>query len=143
MGLLDMLKRKEAPKEVIEPHHNYYKNDDEGVYLRKVKVAGVTFKNDDGTSRQKILKDIKTQKPPFDKKLDIGIEEFEWEGKPAYYVTVNGVVIGTVEKSMSAFITNNKDRISGLVDFWVNQDEDEDGKKLYFARLKIQVDKKN
>lgn len=44
-----------------------------GPYVRMVrnrafKVKGVTFDNDDGTSRQEILKDIKRRRPPCHRK---------------------------------------------------------------------------
>lgn len=137
MGILDLLKQK-APKQEEQPKHTYYQNEDENAYIRKLHVAGVTFKNEDGTDRQKILKDIKMQKPPFDKKLVIGIEQYEWEGEPAYYITVNGMTIGSAPKKIVPFITNNKDRITGIVDFWVGQDVD----NTYYARCVIQVEKK-
>ena len=51
----------------------------------------MTFDNDDGTSRQEILKDIKRRRPPFDEDLCLCLEEYDYEGRPAYYVKVNGV----------------------------------------------------
>lgn len=112
------------------------------VYNRRIKVAGVTFKNPDGTSRQKILREIYQKKPPFDKKLDIEIEEFEYEGAPAYYVKVNGMCIGTVASDMAAFISSNKSRLLGISDFHVDYFTDEESEKptrVYYARAKILV----
>ena len=146
MGLFDKLLKKFVPAEEPEaeaPTMGAIHAHDTGVkatYNRKIKVAGVTYKNEDGTSRHKILADIKKKRPPFDKRLNVTIEEYEYEGRPAYYVKVNGFTVGTVESSMSNFISGNQSRLAGVSDFYVGDFEDEEtGKTTYYARAKIAV----
>lgn len=146
MGLLNKILRQLGVASSQEPETpmmgavNAHDTEVKATYNRKLKVAGVTYKNDDGTSRQKILADIKKRKPPFDHHLDVSIEEFQYDGKPAYYVKVNGHTVGTVESSMSAFISANQSRLAGVSDFYVSEFEDEDtGKTIYYARAKIAV----
>lgn len=145
MGLLDLLKKKKVieKENKVESTFNYTTTEQPSTYIRKIKVAGVSFKNEDGTSRQKILDNIAKKKAPFDKRLDISIDEYEWEGKPAYYVKVNGQTVGSVEQSMASFITSNKSRIKGISDFWVSGGDHIDGEYFpYYARMKITVESK-
>lgn len=53
---------------------------------RNFKIRGVTFENEDGTSRQELLAMIKEREPPFDDDLQISLERYEHDGKTAYYV---------------------------------------------------------
>ncbi len=76
-----------------------------------VKVAGVTFNNDDGESRQEYLHLIKFQRPPFTGDLDISLKQFDWKGEVAYAVYVNECQIGCVPKSQVTYIHDNFDRI--------------------------------
>lgn len=145
MSFFDKLKKviqKDNPESEL-PAMGVINAHDTGVkatYNRKIKVAGVTYKNEDGTSRQKILRDIKKKRPPFDKRLTVCIEEYEFEGRPAYYVKVNGYTVGTVESSMSNFISGNQARLAGVSDFYVGEFEDEEtGETVYYARAKIAV----
>lgn len=58
----------------------------------KFTVAGVTFKNGRKT-RQAILRALKWG----DEEIEtVDLEPYEWEGKPAVYVKVNGQVIGNI-----------------------------------------------
>lgn len=147
MGLFDLFKKKAAPEptltvtareESAEPKQSSYN--------RRLKVVGVTFKNEDGSSRQNILKDIYQKKPPFDKRLDIEIAEFEYEGEPAYHVNVNGKTIGNVSRDMCYFITENKSRLLGVSDFKVYEAyRDPETEELipYSATMKIRVQSKS
>lgn len=60
-------------------------------------IAGVTFKNDDGSSRQAILKDIKARGGYA---ADLDLEEYEYKGKPAVRVLVEGEQVGNIPRSM-------------------------------------------
>ena len=63
------------------------------------KVVGVTFKNEDGHSRQSILRKLKWGDPPFDgDDIEITIERGEFEGSPAFPIFVNGQQIGNIGK---------------------------------------------
>lgn len=68
------------------------------------KVVGVTFNNDDGTSRQEILRKIKGKEPPFNGSVRYTLRVYTYEGKPAVAVEANGVTIGNVPKDKSAYV---------------------------------------
>lgn len=65
------------------------------------KVAGVTFKNGRKT-RQALLRAMKWKDEPFDKKVDITFERYDYEGELAISVLANGEQIGNVPKEMVA-----------------------------------------
>ena len=58
-------------------------------------IAGVTFDNDDGTSRQRILKDLKARGDDG----ELVLEEYEYKGAPAVRVLVDDLCIGNIPKS--------------------------------------------
>lgn len=65
------------------------------------RVAGVTFNNDDNSSRQAILRHIKFGDEPFaseDGKITAQITETEFNGNLAYKVFLNGYQVGFVPK---------------------------------------------
>lgn len=67
------------------------------------RVAGTTFDNDDGTSRQEILRHLKFGDAPWadgPEDLTATLEETEYEGEPAFDVMVNGYQVGSVPKNM-------------------------------------------
>jgi len=64
--------------------------------FEKIRVAGVTFDNDDGKSRQLMLRKIKFRDAPYADGLELGVEYYEYNGSPAYKVTVNGDTVGNV-----------------------------------------------
>ena len=91
-------------------------------------IAGVTFKNDDGTSRQAILKDIKAS-GGGDAELDL--EEVEYKGKPAVRVLVDGEQIGNIPRGRVAEILAVLDRIEDArleVETFRPEEEDDEGK---------------
>lgn len=61
----------------------------------KTSLAGVTFDNDDGTSRQKLLKDFKARGG----QADLELEEYEYKGSPAIRVLVDGECVGNIPKN--------------------------------------------
>ena len=83
-------------------------------YTRRLHVAGVTFKNDDGSDRQELIKKLFNRKPPFDTNLVLDLQKFEYDGAPAYYVILNGETLGTVPADMVKFIKTSYDRIRGV-----------------------------
>lgn len=64
----------------------------------EAKVVGVTADNDDGSSRQDILAELK-EFPFYD---DLELERFEYEDAPAYRVLCEGRTIGTVSAVLAA-----------------------------------------
>jgi hypothetical protein len=73
-------------------------------------VVGVTFSNDDGTDRQKLLKKLYFHDKPFDGDLLVTLDRYLWKGDPAYYVKVNDYIIGNIEADMVYFFENNRER---------------------------------
>lgn len=64
-------------------------------------VAGVTFKNGRKT-RQALLRAMKFKDKPFDQKIEITFERYEYEGSPAIKVLANGEQIGNVPHNLVA-----------------------------------------
>lgn len=60
-------------------------------------VVGVTFKNADGTFRQKILKAIANHEPPYEE-CEVSLDEYDYKGERALAVKVNGDQIGNIAR---------------------------------------------
>jgi len=135
MGLLDFLKKKPKKQEVV--NEGKEKFDEEtlmNTYVKEFRVAGVTFDNDDNTSRQTILRKIKGKKRPFDKKQNVVLEQYSFKGQPAISIEVNGFQIGNIPKEDVPFIIKNADKMVGIDDLYVGL-----GESCYYARLKIRI----
>ena len=92
------------------------------------RLAGVTFDNDDGSSRQAILKDIKASGGGD---AELSLEEFEYKGKPAVRVLVDGEQIGNIPRGRVAEILAVLDRIEDArleVETFRPEEEDDEGK---------------
>lgn len=103
------------------------------------KVVGVTYKNDDGTSRQEILKSLYSIQDSYD---ICDLEKYYYEGSPAFYVKSS---LGTVGNVPSNCVNDIVDilKIANFPTLLVNQFEDEDGNKKYWAELTIYFGLKN
>lgn len=88
--------------------------------LISFKIAGVTHDNDDGQSRQMLLKRYKNRGIPFNDNISLSLQETTFNGDPAIKVVANDNVLGFVPK----------DRISEILDAWENI-EDIDGIDVY------------
>lgn len=90
-------------------------------------LAGVTYKNDDGSSRQAILKDIKAR----DGDADLELEEYEYKGKPAIRVLVDGECVGVIPRNHVSEILEVMDRVTAsrldVETFRPEEEIDEDG----------------
>lgn len=110
-----------------------------------VPIAGVTFDNEDGTSRQRLLKDLKVR--GGDAHLEL--EEYEFKGKPAIRVMVDGDCIGNIPKTRVAEVSDVLDRIENahleIERFTPDDDDDDDRRKrpeiIYRADLYITYSK--
>ena len=80
----------------------------------EIKVAGVTFKNDKGPTRQTLLKKIKQRSAPFDEYLEISLNQYDFEGELAYSVCVNDRQIGNVPKSQVQYLHDNLERFVAI-----------------------------
>lgn len=74
--------------------------------VKEIKVAGVTFNNQDGTSRQELLR-------KFDAVDEVAVSllEHEHKGKPAFHVLVDGEIIGNIPRDKTKFILDNRNGI--------------------------------
>lgn len=73
-------------------------------------VVGVTFKNEDGSERQQLLRKIYFKDKPFDLEQNIVLERYLWKGDPAYYVKVNGYIVGNIGADFVWYFEKNADR---------------------------------
>lgn len=78
------------------------------IYARHYSVVGVTFKNDDGMSRQTFLQLIAMGAEPFEK-VNAGIKQYTYQGSPAIGVYANDVQIGNISKDDVSEILDNGD----------------------------------
>lgn len=64
------------------------------------RISGVTYNNDDGMSRQELLRRIKFSEPPFENgdSLDVSLKPSTFNGSPCIECRVNGILIGHVPK---------------------------------------------
>ncbi|MGN1117310.1 MAG: hypothetical protein ACI4RU_01755 [Acutalibacteraceae bacterium] len=77
------------------------------------KVAGVTFKNDDGKSRQTILRRIRWNDEPFET-VEYTLKKYDFQGEPAIGVYANGEQIGNVPKTEVSHILPLLDKITSI-----------------------------
>lgn len=105
------------------PQHNISVNpsSDRDTKTISFPVAGVTFSNESGKlkSRQTILRRILFNDPPFDCDHTVTLEKYIYENEPAYYVKVNGYIIGNVPKEFVPHVDINFDRPYRIDDFQV------------------------
>lgn len=83
---------------------DYYDPELERSQFKEIKLAGVTFKNDDGSSRQANLQNLKAKAEPFDNNVNLEFERYDFQGEPAVLVTANGFGLGNIPKSEVDFI---------------------------------------
>lgn len=108
---------------------------DASPYVRRAyKLTGVTFKNDDGSSRQSVLRKLKFNDPPFDEGVELELSRYEWEGKPALAVLANGLQIGNIPANDVDFLITNWERIIGFTNCHVyGGGRGEDGEQKSFG----------
>ena len=110
-----------------------------------IRIAGVTYNNDDGVSRQLILRKLHFHDSPFDKYIDITIKQYEFEGQLAYGVYVNDVQIGNIPADLVPFLQENIGRIESIsyIDVY-GGGRNKDGKPIsYGCRITLRFLKDN
>lgn len=105
----------------------------------EMSVAGVTFDNDDGTSRQRILSNF-FRENGYDAGAEATLQQYEYSGKPAVYVLLEGKIIGSVPKSHAHEIISIIDRIE-FAAVNVRRFRSDEGKQIYNADLKVEYAK--
>lgn len=96
-------------------------------------LAGVTFKNDDGSSRQKILAEVE------DKSVPVTLEAYKYEGNDAVRVLLDGDCVGNVPAKLVKKVISILDQVT---EAWISVEGfiPEDGnsrKEIYRADLAI------
>ena len=100
-------------------------------------VAGVTFNNDDGTSRQAILKKILDEKEPFEYGADYILDSYEYNGEDAVRVLANDeYMIGNVPKDKVDFVLSLAGKITDM-EVTVYDFESDEGKTIYAADVTV------
>lgn len=103
-------------------------------------VAGVTFKNDDGTPRQKILREICDGDEEGWARAEL--EAYTFEGEPAILVLAGDGCIGNIRRTDVAKVRPFLDRADAEVSVSIERFEDEDeSRKIYRADVEIKVPK--
>ncbi|MFV0413101.1 MAG: hypothetical protein ACK5L3_07490, partial [Oscillospiraceae bacterium] len=76
---------------------------------------GVSFENEDGSSRQAILRKMKFKDPPFDTQLNVHLRSYEYKpGEDTIGVFVNGAQIGNVPSAVSPYLEQNMHNLVGV-----------------------------
>lgn len=86
------------------------------VYRRHHHLVGVSFKNDDGSSRQKMLKKIAKENEKDDPEWfpNITIEQYDYQGSPAIGVYADDYQIGNISKDEVDDVLKNHDTIRSI-----------------------------
>lgn len=110
VGILLILHARSLSKDVVKQPPTANTTVPEKVKTITMHVAGVTFKNDDGSDRQLYLRKIKYYDPPFDNQQVVTLEKYFWNNEPAYYIKVNNLIIGNVPKEFIRYLEDNSER---------------------------------
>lgn len=98
------------------------------------KVAGVTFKNENGSSRQAILRPLASD--PDNDYFPVTLERYTFKGNPAFYVLYNSKCVGNVPADKVKDVSRWFSRFSSAEispGFFTN----DEGRELCFADLYI------
>lgn len=125
-----------------EPKHIEIQEKTEYEHI-KIRLVGVSFKNPDGKSRQSILRHMRFRDPPFDKKFDAELYQYEYEGEPAISVKVNDMCIGHIPKEKAPFFVDNWSRLCGITHIDViGGGISSDGEQLHYgAEIIVKIKK--
>lgn len=123
--------------------YNGFKIIDEGNGMEtwRTKITGVTFENEDGVPRQRLLKRLAEKYGSYHD-FEFELEKFEYEGKPAYRVLSERGDIGTLPQEVADAL-DHKEK-SGCV-YIVTESviyggpDEEDPDKKYGARIELSV----
>lgn len=139
--------RREKTEQMLAEHDRQMAEDEERKKQRaewilnhgiiSTKVAGVTFNNDDGSSRQDYLKELLTSGVNR-----VELRPYTYNSEPAIYVVADGLCVGNVPRDKVSAVLNVMDRITSVnltADTFVLDDDDDErsGERLYHANLDI------
>lgn len=100
-----------------------------------LKVAGVTFKNSDGSSRQKLISKLKPGEPLY-------LAPYIFENRDAIYVkNMNNFILGNIPARYTKEIKNklSKKVIASVSVEEVDSFRNENNKKVYFFTIKLLI----
>lgn len=102
----------------------------------RTKAAGVTFDNEDGTSRQDILRACPKNDIDDYETVNGSVELIEYRGEPAFRIFIGRDCIGSIPKDDMPKMLKIKDKISSVT---VTPDEftNDEGKRLMRADVNI------
>lgn len=99
-------------------------------------VAGVTFKNDDGRSRQKILQEADEDSLSYYAEL----EEYNFKSEKAVGVLINGEMIGNIPRdTLDQYFRYEEqyEQVDIDADIYGGEDDDSGSKKNYGCKIRI------
>lgn len=112
-----------------------FKREDNIDYHLSYKIAGVTFKNEDGTKRQDILKSLKNGDT-------VGLKTYEYEGKTAIGVyTCDGKQIGNIKEDEVPYALDKMKRMKRSHIDCIDCFNDGFGKTIYYGYVVIHFHK--
>lgn len=107
------------------------------------KLAGVTFNNPDGSSRQYLLEKLATFEPPFDSCCpDYQLREDEYKGEPALAVICDNHKLGNVPRNivprLLPYVRNDQVVITNIdIDSFIPEDKDSE---VYYATVEVEYE---
>ena len=107
------------------------------------KLAGVTFNNPDGSSRQYLLEKLATLELPFDSCCpDYQLREDEYKGEPALAVICDNHKLGNVPRNivprLLPYVRNDQVVITNIdIDSFIPEDKDSE---VYYATVEVEYE---
>lgn len=133
--------REAAARKSREEYEERLRKDRERFARIRFPVAGVTFKNDDGTDRQKILREIALNADGY---AEVWFEEDEELGdESGIRVLTDYGCVGYVRRSDKTAIRRFFDRMTNSRILSVERFENDDGEKIYRADVCITMDRED
>lgn len=96
-------------------------------------IAGVTFANDDGISRQDILKEL----VGHEKKAKCSIVEYSYNGEQAFKVVVNGQTIGNIRRDDIPFLGSHYNKVISVTGLLIDNFINDYGEEIYRAEITV------
>lgn len=110
---------------------NLFKKKEPLIYHNSYKIAGVTFKNEDGTKRQDILKSLKDNDV-------IGVKTYDYNGKTAIGVyTCDGKQIGNIKEDEIPYALHRMKSMVKTTITGIDRFNDGFGKTIYYGYVTI------
>lgn len=96
-------------------------------------LAGVTFKNDDGKSRQTLLRKLNFKDEPFSEKVNFSLEKYKFNNEDAIRVLANGEDIGNVPRKNINYVLYNYNNISDIQILTTGGGKTTDGEQINYG----------